>query len=93
LLVYQPAWQGGFIWYDDFFATRPELRSWYGLFRIWFDLGATLGYYPLLHSAFWVQHWLWGDATLGYHLRKSDFYFLFPVILKSSILMNMQSFP
>ena len=67
-LVYQPAWQGGFIWDDDFFVTSPELRSWHGLFRIWFDLGATLGYYPLLHSAFWIQYWLWGYATLGYHL-------------------------
>ncbi|MGD0280151.1 MAG: tetratricopeptide repeat protein [Smithella sp.] len=67
-LVYQPAWHGGFIWDDDFFVTRPELRSWYGLFHIWFSPNATLGYYPLLHSVFWVQSWLWGDATLGYHL-------------------------
>jgi len=67
-LVYQPAWQGGFIWDDSAHVTCPELRSWYGLFRIWFDLGATQQYYPLLHSVFWVQSWLWGDATLGYHL-------------------------
>jgi tetratricopeptide (TPR) repeat protein len=67
-LAYQPAWHGGFIWDDNCFVTRPELRSWYGLFRIWFEPGATLGYYPLLHSAFWIQYWLWGDATLGYHL-------------------------
>ncbi len=67
-LVYQPAWQGGFIWDDSGHVTSPELRSWYGLFRIWFDLGATQQYYPLLHSVFWVQSWLWGDATLGYHL-------------------------
>jgi tetratricopeptide (TPR) repeat protein len=38
------------------------------LWRIWFDLGATQQYYPLLHSAFWVEHGLWGDAVLGYHL-------------------------
>ena len=25
-------------------------------------------YYPLLHSAFWIQHRLWGDAVRGYHL-------------------------
>jgi len=68
LLVYQPAWRGGFIWDDDGHVTKPELRSWYGLCRIWFDLGATQQYYPLLHSAFWVEHRLWGDATLGYHL-------------------------
>jgi tetratricopeptide (TPR) repeat protein len=40
----------------------------HGLWRIWFDLGATQQYYPLLHSAFWVEHGLWGDAVLGYHL-------------------------
>ena len=66
--VYQPAWHGGFIWDDNAHVTRPELRSWHGLFRIWFDVGATQQYYPLVHSAFWVQHRLWGDAVLGYHL-------------------------
>ena len=44
------------------------MRSWHGLYRIWFDVGATLQYYPLVHSAFWLEHRLWGDATLGYHL-------------------------
>ena len=39
-----------------------------GLYRIWFDGRATLQYYPLLHSAFWIEHKLWGNATLGYHL-------------------------
>jgi tetratricopeptide (TPR) repeat protein len=36
--------------------------------RIWFEPGATQQYYPLLHSAFWVEHQLWGDAALGYRL-------------------------
>ena len=31
-------------------------------------LGATQQYYPLLHSAFWLEHKLWGDSVLGYHL-------------------------
>ena len=48
--------------------TKPELRSLHGLWRIWFDLGATQQYYPLLHTAFWIEHGLWGDAVLGYHL-------------------------
>jgi len=68
LLVYQPAWHGGFIWDDDAHVTKPELRSWQGLYRIWFQLGATQQYYPLLHSTFWVEQRLWGDALLGYHL-------------------------
>ena len=67
-LAYQPAWQGGLIWDDDAHVTRPELRSWDGLYRIWFDVRATVQYYPLAHSVFWLEHKLWGDATLGYHL-------------------------
>jgi protein O-mannosyl-transferase len=67
-LAYLPAWHGGLIWDDDAHVTRPELQSSDGLYRIWFDLRATQQYYPLLHSAFWLEHKLWGDATLGYHL-------------------------
>jgi len=48
-------------------VTRPDLRSVEGLGRVWFEVGATQQYYPLLHSAFWVEHRLWGDATIGYH--------------------------
>ena len=48
--------------------TKPALRSLDGLRRIWCELGATQQYYPLLHSAFWVEHRLWGDAVVGYHL-------------------------
>ncbi len=31
-------------------------------------MGATLQYYPVLHSAFWIEHRLWGDSTLAYHM-------------------------
>jgi hypothetical protein len=68
LAAYWPALRGGFIWDDNFHVTPPALRSLHGLWRIWFDLGATQQYYPLLHSAFWFEHRLWGDAVLGYHL-------------------------
>jgi protein O-mannosyl-transferase len=67
-LAYRPAWQGALIWDDDAHVTRPELQSWHGLYRIWFDLKATQQYYPLLHSAFWIESRLWGRDTLGYHL-------------------------
>ena len=68
LLAYAPAWHGTPLWDDDAHLTRAELQSAAGLWRIWFDLGATQQYYPVAHSAFWVMHALWGDATLGYHL-------------------------
>src|SRR5215475_5319389 len=67
-IVYFPALQGGLVWDDDGHVTRAALRSWHGLWRIWFEVGATQQYYPLLHSAFWIEHHLWGDATIGYHL-------------------------
>src|SRR5271169_55353 len=68
LACYWPSLHGGMVWDDDAHVTRPGLRSLEGLWRIWFDLRATQQYYPLLHSAFWVEHRLWGDAALGYHL-------------------------
>jgi tetratricopeptide (TPR) repeat protein len=66
--AYWPAIQGGFVWDDDSHVTRPELQSLHGLWRIWFEPGATQQYYPVLHGAFWLQHRLWGDLPLGYHL-------------------------
>jgi tetratricopeptide (TPR) repeat protein len=63
-----PALSGAFIWNDSDYVTAPALRSIGGLIRIWTKLGATQQYYPLLHSAFWVQYRLWGDHPLGYHL-------------------------
>ena len=68
LACYWPALRGEMVWDDDAHVTRPEIRSVAGLWQIWANLRATQQYYPLLHSAFWLEHRLWGDATLGYHL-------------------------
>jgi len=68
LIAYTPALHGARLWDDAAHITRPDLQSVHGLWRIWFDLGATQQYYPLLHSAFWIEHRLWGDAVTGYHL-------------------------
>lgn len=64
-------WQaigGGFIWDDDAHVTKEALRSLDGLWAIWFKLGATQQYYPLVHSIFWFEHALWGDAASYYHI-------------------------
>ena len=68
IVAYLPALSGGLLWDDAGHVTRSELRSLAGLSRIWFEFGATQQYYPVLHSAFWVEHLVWGDSTLGYHL-------------------------
>ena len=67
-LAYLPALRGGFLWDDDAHVTKAALRSLRGLAQIWFTVGATQQYYPVLHTAFWIEHRLWGDAVLGYHL-------------------------
>jgi tetratricopeptide (TPR) repeat protein len=66
--AFYPAWRGGPVFDDQDHLTPPELASWHGLGRIWTELGAVSQYYPLTHTAFWVQHRLWGDTMLGYHL-------------------------
>jgi tetratricopeptide (TPR) repeat protein len=66
--AYWPALFGGFVWDDSSHVTRSDLRPLHGLWRIWFEPGATQQYYPVLHTAFWMEHRLWGDFPLGYHL-------------------------
>jgi tetratricopeptide (TPR) repeat protein len=68
VLAYWPSLSGRFIWNDSDYVTAPALRSLGGLARIWTDVGATQQYYPLLHTAFWLQHGLFGDNPLGYHI-------------------------
>lgn len=68
LLAYWPALKGGPILDDLGHLTSPDLQSFHGLWRIWFDLGVVPQYYPLAHSAFWLEQKLWGGELLGYHL-------------------------
>jgi protein O-mannosyl-transferase len=68
LAAYAPVYRAGLIWNDEDYVTTPALGSLHGLERIWFEVGATQQYYPALHSAFWLEHRLWGDAPWGYHL-------------------------
>ena len=67
-IAYSPALKGTLLWDDEAHITAPDLQSLHGLHRIWFELGATQQYYPLLHSAFWLEHLLWGDSTTAYHV-------------------------
>jgi tetratricopeptide (TPR) repeat protein len=66
--AYFPARNGERLLDDHSHITRPELQSLAGLGRIWFEVGATQQYYPVVHTAFWLEHRLWGDAVAGYHL-------------------------
>lgn len=67
-VAYWPSLSGAFLWNDSDYVTHPDLRTLSGLGRIWGEVGATQQYYPLLHSAFWLQHRGWGNDPVGYHI-------------------------
>jgi tetratricopeptide (TPR) repeat protein len=67
-VVYQPAWNGGFIWDDDAYVTNNELLTAPdGLRRIWFSLDSPSQYFPLVYTTFRFEHALWALNPTGYH--------------------------
>ena len=86
---YFPAMLGGFVW-DDIIVTASEaVRSWSGIWGIWFDPGGTYGggslaeahYWPLLYTTFWLEHKLWGYDPTGYHAVNILLHFANTVLL------------
>jgi tetratricopeptide (TPR) repeat protein len=68
ILVYRPAWHGGFLWDDDVYITGNELLTAPdGLRRIWFSLDSPSQYFPLVYTTFRVEHSVWGLNPTGYH--------------------------
>ncbi len=69
LIAYLPAFGAEFIWDDDAYLTNNAvLFAPDALRRIWFELGATIQYYPLVFTSFWIEHHLWGLNPAGYHV-------------------------
>ncbi|MHC4765602.1 MAG: hypothetical protein ACYTF2_10880, partial [Planctomycetota bacterium] len=71
-VAYLPALGGDFVFDDRLYLTEDgRMDSAGGLGRVWTEVGGPdyrHQYYPLTSSAFWVQHQLWGDDPVGYHL-------------------------
>ena len=87
--AYFPVWHGQPIWDDDAHMTRRDLQSFDGLVRIWFEPHATQQYYPVTHSAFWLEQKIFGDATPGYHLL-NIFLHVLNALLLLKILRRLQ---
>ena len=69
LMIYRPAWHGGFIWDDDRYVTNnPLLIAPDGLRRIWLSLDAPSQYFPLAYTVLRIQRELWDLNPVGYHL-------------------------
>jgi protein O-mannosyl-transferase len=68
ILMYRPAWNGGFLWDDDDYITNNELLTAHdGLRRIWFSLDSPSQYFPLVYTTFRLENALWGLNPTGYH--------------------------
>jgi len=68
LLAYLPALGNGFVWDDDEYVTHSQfIHDLDGLRRSWTEPAATLQYYPLVRTSFWLEHKLWGLTPTGYH--------------------------
>src|SRR5262249_6306066 len=68
IIVYHPAWHGGFIWDDDRYVTQNYLlvaRD--GFHRIWLSLDAPSQYFPLAYTILRIERSLWGLNPAGYH--------------------------
>jgi Flp pilus assembly protein TadD len=84
-------WHAGFIWDDDVYVTANSmLSSPGGLAQIWFDPSATVQYYPLVHTSFWLEYHLWGLNPLGYHIVNVLLHTLAAILLWR-ILVRLQA--
>lgn len=67
LLVFGGALSGGFIWDDDHHLTQnPCIIGPESFADIWSSAHARIG--PLTISSFYLQHALWGEDPMPYHL-------------------------
>lgn len=67
VVVYQPAWHGGFLWDDDVHVTKNRmLVAPDGLRQIWSSRDSPQ-YYPMVFTTFRLEHALWGSNPTGYH--------------------------
>src|SRR5262245_29701307 len=69
-LAYASAMTGGVLWDDDAHMTKPGLRSWDGLYRIWFDVVRTAP--PVVEGG--PPRWAPGATQQYYPLLHSFFW-------------------
>jgi len=68
-LVYAPTLANGFVSDDTFYVqVNQQLNSAAGLRDIWLKPGATVQYYPLVHTLLWLQYQAWELTPRWYHL-------------------------
>jgi protein O-mannosyl-transferase len=68
-IIYFPALQGEFLWDDlPVFIEHPIIISPNGLETIWLNTVWLTTDFPLTLTVFWLEHRLWGNNPIGYHV-------------------------
>jgi tetratricopeptide (TPR) repeat protein len=67
LVVYIPAFRGGFVWDDDTTLTKNLIIQDNSLYQSWFTAKQS-NYWPITWTSYWLEHKLWGLNPAGYHI-------------------------
>jgi Flp pilus assembly protein TadD len=67
ILVYQPAWHGGFLWDDEVHLLNNPVLKPGGLLKAWVP-GTYINYWPLTFTAYRLEFDVWGLDPLGFHI-------------------------
>ena len=87
-ISYLPATKCGYVWDDDCYVyNNSTIRSLEGLRQIWFHIGATFQYYPLVHTTYWVEYHLWDLNPAGYHVTNIVLHAISVVLLWRVLLL------
>ncbi|MHC4092362.1 MAG: tetratricopeptide repeat protein [Planctomycetota bacterium] len=82
VVAHLPATQCAYIWDDDAYVQdNSALRSSDGLSAIWFHVGASPQYYPMVFTSYWIEYRLWGQDPAGYHVVNIVLHALAAVLL------------
>ncbi len=75
LAAYAPVMSNGYIWDDASWVTHARYDQGPAiLIQFWTNPQATPQYYPLTSTFIWLEHRLWGDSALGFHLMSVALY-------------------
>jgi tetratricopeptide (TPR) repeat protein len=67
--VYSPAISGDWLWDDSMYLSHNSQLAQPGhLWKVWFQPGGFIEYYPIEQTVQWIQWQLWGNDTFPYHL-------------------------
>ncbi len=67
--TFSPALLGDFLWDDTVYLSQNAIiQSPDGWWKIWFEPGHAIEYYPITSTVQWLQWHAWHNLTFGYHL-------------------------